>query len=79
MKTTKRVLVAGLLAAALLVPIGLSATPAEARPVRPINPNGSHCGYHNPVTGEWEFYLPGDTISVGGVTLVCWSTGWARL
>ena len=54
------------LATAVLLGIGVCfafAAPAEARPKHPPD-NGVRCVFHNPQTGEMDFYLPGQNIFV---------------
>lgn len=70
------------LATALLLGVAVSTGTtgqAEARDNRPVD-NGVRCLYYDPVTGEMDFYLPGDNIFVldangDYVMLTCGSDG----
>jgi hypothetical protein len=43
--------------------VGVVATHVEAMPKHPGD-NGVRCAYFNKQTGEWEFYMPGESIWV---------------
>jgi hypothetical protein len=65
-----------LAAAALLAltVVSMSAGQADAKPRRPAD-NGVRCASYDPTTGEWDFLLPGETITIGSITLRCGADG----
>jgi len=62
---------------------GVSVGQADAKPKRPLD-NGVRCAALEPTTGEWDFYLPGEVVTVidsqgVGHRFVCGGDGtWVR-
>jgi hypothetical protein len=59
-----------------LVGVGALAGSAFAQPPQHPVDNGVRCARHNHATGEWEFYLPGETTyTINGTRLTCGGDG----